>query len=144
MATATTETLARRWHEETANAGAQELALAPLVDKIAYGLARGLVVAIKELENHIGSETRKVSDSVGVRLDALQASFQELSNSVSELRARQATEIAALHTKTDQLSASTAERIDGLSKDLGVQQEDIAGIKSNFAACSSRMDMLTE
>src|ERR1051326_8679231 len=106
MATKTTEILAEHWHEEdaprpqkvdraanpeeqrftdrsAAKEAGQELALAPLVDKIAYGLARGLVVAMKELENHIASETRKVGDSVGRRLDTLQASFQDLSGVVS-------------------------------------------------------------
>src|ERR1700687_1622048 len=63
------------------------LALAPLVDRMAYGLARGLVEALKELENHIASETRSVGDNVGRRLDTLQASFQDLSDGVSQQRA---------------------------------------------------------
>lgn len=168
MATTTTETLARRWQEEALNGGAHDLALAPLVDKIAYGLAKGLVVAMKELEDHIASETRKVSESVGRRLDTLQASVQDLSGAVAEQRAmnlavqeqckelaaattslqetdtRQSTEIAALHAQADQISSSTTERIDALSKDLGVQQEDISGIKSNFATFCTRLDGLTE
>jgi hypothetical protein len=41
-----------------------DFALAPLVDKIAFGIASGLVVAVKELEQHIASETRKVGDAV--------------------------------------------------------------------------------
>src|SRR3954470_14573497 len=32
---------------------AEDFALAPLVDKIAHSIARGLVVAMKELEHHI-------------------------------------------------------------------------------------------
>src|SRR5579862_2597324 len=91
---AATTLLAEHWHERehgftnggTSGDAVQELALAPLVDKIAYGLARGLVVAIKELEDHIASETRKVEDGVGRRLDTLQASFQDLSGVVSEQR----------------------------------------------------------
>lgn len=154
MATTTTQILAEHWQEEAANGAAHELALAPLVDKIAYGLARGLVVAMKELENHIASETRKVSDSVGRRLDALQASFQDLSGVVSEQRTQTVTvqekckaleeATAALDAKTDQLSASVTQRIDGLGKDLSVQQEDIVEIKSNFAAFCARLDSLTE
>ena len=168
MATATTQVLAEQWQEDKANGAVHELALAPLVDKIAYGLARGLVVAMKELENHIASETRKVSDSVGRRLDALQVSFQDLSGVVSEQRAmnlavqekckvlaeataslqesdtRKAADIDTLRTATSQLSATMTERIDGLGKDLGVQQEDIAAIKSNFVGFCSRLDSLTE
>ncbi len=91
---AATTLLTEHWHEREhgfTNGGAPgeavpELALAPLVDKIAYGLARGLVVAIKELEDHIACETRKVADGVGRRLDTLQASFQDLSGVVSEQR----------------------------------------------------------
>jgi uncharacterized protein YicC (UPF0701 family) len=72
---------------ENGSAGpGEELVLAPLVDRIAYTIASGLVVAMKELENHIASETRKVGDSVGRRLDALQASFDELSGAMAEQR----------------------------------------------------------
>jgi chromosome segregation ATPase len=125
-----------------------DLALAPLVDKIAFGLARGLVVAMKELENHIASETRKVSESVGRRLDTLQASFQDLTEVVSEQRsmslsvqekceqlsvataalqesdARQAAELMAVRNDTRELSDSVAVHLDGISKDLAVQKTD--------------------
>src|SRR5579871_5903584 len=168
MATKTTEILGEHWQEEMANGSVHELALGPLVDKIAYGLAKGLVVAMKELENHIAGETRKVSDSVGRRLDTLQASFQDLSAVVSEQRVvnlsvqekcrelteatvslrdsgvRQSADLDALRAETGQLSTSLSERINGLSRDLGVQQEDIAAIKSNFTGLSSRLDSLTE
>jgi chromosome segregation ATPase len=125
-----------------------DLALAPLVDKIAFGLARGLVIAMKELENHIASETRNVGESVGRRLDTLQASFQDLSEVVSEQRsmslsvqekceqlaavtaslqesdARQAAELTALRNDTRELSDSVAVHIDGLTKQVAVHKED--------------------
>lgn len=125
-----------------------DLKLAPLVDKIAFGLARGLVIAMKELENHIASETRNVGESVGRRLDTLQASFQDLSDVVSEQRAmslsvhekceqlaaatsslqesdaRQASELSALRNETRELSDSVTVRIGGLSKEVAVQKED--------------------
>jgi chromosome segregation ATPase len=125
-----------------------DLKLAPLVDKIAFGLARGLVIAMKELENHIASETRNVGESVGRRLDTLQASFQDLTEVVSEQRsmslsvqekceqlaaataslgesdARQAAELSAVRNETRELSDSVAVRIGGLSKDVAVQKED--------------------
>jgi chromosome segregation ATPase len=105
MATNTTDIVAEHWFdaeeyrpqpdrpngkngsENGAERDTATLALAPLVDKIAYGFARGLVVALKELENHIASETRKVGESVGRRLDTLQASFQDLTGAVAEQRA---------------------------------------------------------
>src|SRR5713101_2887808 len=65
---------------------AEDFALAPLVDKIAYSIARGLVVAVKELEQHISGETRKVGDAVDRRLDTLQISLQDLSKFVGEQR----------------------------------------------------------
>jgi len=112
MATNTTEILTEHWHEQehrSTNGGttweaSQELALAPLVDKIAYGLARGLVVALKELENHIASETRQVADTVGRRLDTLQASFQDLSGAVSEQRSIS----LAVQDKCSELASATA------------------------------------
>ena len=217
-----------------------DLALAPLVDKIAYGIARGLVTAMKELEAHIASETRKVGESVGTRLDTMQASFQDLTGAVSELRAmnltvqdrceqlaaattslqethvrqetelaalrtetkalstsvserineaatsfreadarqetelaalrgetkelsasvserfseaaaslqkaeaRQASEVTALRDETKTLSTSVSERIDVLCKELGIQQEDMAGVKSTLCDFSSRADTLVE
>ena len=118
------------------------LALAPLVDKIAYGIARGLVVAMKELENHIASETRKVGDSVGRRLDTLQASVQDLTVAVSEQRAfsasiqeqcrelatgavslqeadrRQDVELESLRTATKETTAAISTRIDAATASL--------------------------
>src|SRR5689334_6156254 len=44
----------------TPETDAEDFALRPLVDRIAYGIARGLIVAVKELEHHIAAETRKV------------------------------------------------------------------------------------
>jgi chromosome segregation ATPase len=99
-----------------------DLALAPLVDKIAYGLARGLVVAFKELENHIASETRSVGDNVGRRLDSLQASFQDLSDGVSQQR--------AMRGETRELSQSVSERIDVLQGDTGRRLDTLqAGVQ---------------
>lgn len=131
-----------------------EPALAPLVDRIAVGFAKSLVMALKELENHIAAETRKVGDSLGRRLDALQASLSEQRSmslsvqdqcrdlaaetmSLRESDARQDAEIAALR-------ATVTERIDGMCKELSVQQEDIAELKSTLNGLTSRADGLLE
>ena len=168
MATNTTDVMAEHWLEAEAfrlhpdrpngkNGGengverdTSTLALAPLVDKIAYGFARSLVVALKELENHIAGETRKVGESVGRRLDTLQASFQDLTGAVSEQRAlnlavqeqcqrleaatvalreadaHQVEEVGAVRGEVKELSAAMSERVDGLGKELGARQ-DAAG-----------------
>ena len=219
---------------------AEDFALAPLVDKIAFGIARGLVVAMKELEHHIASETRKVGDTVERRLDTLHISLQELTRFVGEQRAtnvvvqdqlqqltvagaklqetdarqavelealrteakefsasvtqridistaslqesdarhaselealrtetkafsgsvseritvtvtalqesdaRQATDLAALQSETRASSKSVSQQVDSLCRDLGVQQEDIAAVKSTLNSHSSRVDALVE
>jgi len=144
-------------------------ALAPIVDKIAYGIAKGLVVAVKELENHIANETRKVGDAVGRRLDTLQISLQDVSKFVGEQRstniavqdqlretdARHAaalasvsqridTSVAALQNETKALSQSVSERIDSLCKELGVHQEDIGAVKATLSTVCSRVDAIVE
>jgi hypothetical protein len=102
---------------------APELALAPLVDKIAYGLARGLVVAFKELENHIASETHSVGDKVGRRLDSLQASFQDLSDGVSQQRA---------------LSLSVQEQCQQLAAATTSLQESVRARRRIWLRCAER------
>lgn len=121
---------------------AEDFVLAPLVDKIAYGIARGLVAAVKELEQHIASETRKVGDAVERRLDTLQISLQELSQFVGEQRstnvavqdqlqqltvagaglletdARQVVELEAFRTEARESSASVSQRIDTATASL--------------------------
>ena len=165
MATNTTDVMAEPWLEAEAfrlhpdrpngkNGGengverdTSTLALAPLVDKIAYGFARSLVVALKELENHIAGETRKVGESVGRRLDTLQASFQDLTGAVSEQRvlnlavqeqcqrleaataalreadAHQVEEVGAVRGEVKELSAGMSERVAVLGKELSARQD---------------------
>lgn len=146
----------------------QELALAPLAEKLAYGLARVLAVAMRDLEDHVAGETRKLGDAVNGRLDKLQASLQDLAAALSEQQsvglavqakceqlaaasaslrecdARHEAELTALRGETRDLSASVSERIDGLSRELGVQQEDIVAVKSTLCGLSSRVDALVE
>lgn len=180
---------------------ADNFALAPLVDKIAYGIARGLVVAMKELENHIATETRKVGDNVDRRLDILQTNLQDLSKFVGEQRStndavqgqlqelsaglketdarqaagvealrkeaqefsaavsqqiesstaslresdsRLASDLGALQAQTASLSQSLSERIDGICKELGIHQEDLAAVKATLCSFSSKVDALVE
>jgi chromosome segregation ATPase len=144
---------------------AEDFVLAPLVDKIAYGIARGLVVAMKELENHIASETRKVGDTVDRRLDTLQISLQDLSLFVREQRAtniatqdqlqqltvaaaglretdaRQAAELEALRTEAREFSASVSQRIDistaSLQESDARQGSELEGLRTETRAFSS-------
>jgi hypothetical protein len=42
---------------------------AAMAEKLGYGLATLFASAMKDLEDHIATETRKLSDTVGRRLD---------------------------------------------------------------------------
>jgi chromosome segregation ATPase len=118
---------------------AEGFALAPLVNKIAYGFAKGLVVAIKELEDHIANETRKVGETVDRRLDALQTTLEDLSNftvaqrstnaaveghlqeltaGLRQIDAREAADIETLRSEARDLSASISRRIDASGTSL--------------------------
>lgn len=122
---------------------AGDFVLAPLVDKIAYGISRGLVVAIKELEDHIAGETRKVGDTFERRLDVIQGILQEQSNFVGEQRStnaavqgrlqeltdalretdtRQAADVTSLRSEARESSAAISQRID--SSTAALQEAD--------------------
>jgi hypothetical protein len=114
-----------------------DFALFPLVDKIAYSFASGLIVAMRELEAHIAGETQKVSASVGRHLGSLQASFQELTEELSEQRTLNTAvqeKCRALEAITVSL-AQTDERQDG---DLKAIRTDAAALS---ASVSERFDL---
>ncbi len=100
----------------------EDFALAPLVDRLAYGLAKVLVVAVQEKCQQLAAAT-----------ELLQASD-----------ARQEAGLAALRSETKTFSTMISERVDLLFKELGVQQEDIAAIKSTLCGFSSRADAFVE
>jgi chromosome segregation ATPase len=145
--------------------GEDESALVPLLNKVAQSIAKGLVVAMKELEDHIAMETRKVGDAVDRRLDDLQNSLheisrfvadqhstnsavegrlQELQGSLHETAGRYAVDLDALRSETRASSQASNERIDGLCRDLGVQREEIAALSGALSALSSRVDAMVE
>jgi chromosome segregation ATPase len=136
---------------------AHDFVLAPLVDKIAYGIARGLVVAVKELEQHIASETRKVGEAVDRRLDTLQSGMEELSRFVAEQRAtnitvhgrleelsgglretdaRQSAAVDSLRTETTSFAASATQRIDAA---VAAQRESDARRETEMALLSQSL-----
>jgi len=145
----------RSYAEEDPALTAGDFALAPLVDKIAWGIARGLVVAVKELEDHIASETRKVGEAVDHRLDTFQAALDEVSKFIGDQRgtndavqgrlqeltlelragdAREVEDVEALRKEARESSASVTQRIDAL------QQET----RTSAQAISERIDGLSK
>jgi septal ring factor EnvC (AmiA/AmiB activator) len=146
----------------------EDFALAPLVDKIANGIARGLVEAIRELDHHIANETRKLGDTIERRLDTIQSSLLELTGFVADQRSinsavedqlqqltaagaelresdtRQAADLAALQNETRTVSQSLSERTDSLCRELGIQEEDMAAVKATLSNFCTRADALAE
>ena len=110
-----------------------DFALAPLVDKIAYGIARGLVVAVKELEQHIAGETRKVGDAVDRRLDTLNISLQELTRFVGEQRSTN----IAVQTQVEELTA-------GLRESEGRQTADVNSLRQEAREFSASVTQRIE
>jgi chromosome segregation ATPase len=84
-----------------------DFVLAPLVDKIAFGIAKGLVEAVRELERHIAGENHKLADAVDRRLDTLQTGLLEITKFVAEQR----TANAAVEARLSQLGEADARQI---------------------------------
>jgi chromosome segregation ATPase len=106
----------------------QELALAPLVDHVAYGFARVLVAAMKELETHIGNENRKLGENVGERLDSLQASVNELAGAALDQRSAS----RAIMDKFESLEAATVSLKDADNR----RHEEISALRTEVAAAA--------
>jgi septal ring factor EnvC (AmiA/AmiB activator) len=137
------------------HAEADYFPLRPLVDKIAFDIAKGLVAAVKELEHHIAGESRKVGEAVERRLDLLQMGFEEVSRFAGEQQstnsavqeqlqqltatdaglreesARHAGELETLRTEARDFSAIVSARLDSTS---AAQQESNAGHAADLAA----------
>jgi chromosome segregation ATPase len=134
----------------------ESFALAPLVDRIAFSMARGLVVAMKELEDHIANETRKVGDAVDRRLDILQTNLQELSGFMGEQRstnaavqgqlqelsaglketdARHTAGVEALRKEAQETSAAVSQRIESATTSL---RESDARLAAELGALQSQ------
>jgi len=84
---------------------AGDFRLSALVDKIAFDIARGLVEAVKELDHHIGSETRRLGEAVEIGLDSLQLGLRELSRFAEEQRSTN----EAVQNRVQQLEAAGAD-----------------------------------
>ena len=134
-----------------------------LLDKVAYGLGSVLMYAVQELQEHIATETRKVGDNLGQQLDVLQSSFHELTRLEAEQRAmilsmeqkyqqlaattatlqesgaRHESELSSLRTETREFAACASGRADALSKDLAVQQENLASVTSALSAATTSL-----
>jgi len=119
---------------EWANA---DFALRPLVDKIAYGMARGLVLALRELENHIAAETRKVGDAVDRRLSAFGVSLEDVSKFVTE----QSRTNAVMQDQLQQLGMAAAESRESGARQIAALEQLRTETRDVSASLSARMDL---
>jgi len=152
---------------------ADEFQFAPLVNRIAFGIARELAAAVKQLEDHVGSEVRRLGEGVERRLDSLQTDLRDQLQQLTtadaglwEANSRQAAELETLRTEARDFSNAVSgrfdatmsalqeemkasfqpvwDRIDNISRDLGARQEDIAATKTALDAICSRADAFVE
>ncbi len=110
---------------EAASRGEEDFALRPLVDKVAYAFASGLIVAMRELDAHIATQTQQVSDSVHLHLTALESSFKD---ALAEQRALN----AAVQEKFRELDAATV----ALAQTDEKQQGELDGLRGDATAFS--------
>jgi len=142
--------------EEIAVESGIDHGLDSLVDRIGRSLARGLVDALQELENHVAGETRRVGEALGQRLDSLQASVQDLTGALSdhqaasavvqeqcrqleaaagslqESDARQSGELEALRAESRDSAASLWGKIESLSGELNARLDEIGAVGSKL------------
>jgi DNA anti-recombination protein RmuC len=125
---------------------AGDFRLSALVDKIAFDIARGLVEAVKELDHHIGSETRRLGEAVESGLDSLQIGLRDLSRFTEEQRSRN----EAVQEHLQQLDAAVSARFDATL--AAVQESDTrhaaemaamrADTETSFRSVAERIDQL--
>jgi chromosome segregation ATPase len=108
----------------------------PLIDQVAHGFARALLIAMNELETRIVNENRKLGDAVGERLGALQASFKELADSVSEQRAQS----LLLQDRCETLEAATA----SLRESDTRREEELLAVRNDLNAKAASISNLVE
>ncbi len=108
----------------------------PLVDKIALGIARALVRAVKDLEYHVANEARKAGEAAEHRLDSLQNSSQELFRFVGEQIATN----GAVHDQLQQLTAGSAELREGQARHWAELETIRAEARDFSAAVYGRLD----
>ncbi len=141
-----------------------DFTLAPLVDKMAYSIARGLGVAMKEVEDHIAAGARKVSDTIERQMTLLQGNLAEISAFVQEQRAlnqslqerleqisaehnglretdaRHAADLESLRTETQGFSSMIAQKIEtanaSLHESVARQSSELEAMRTETRAFS--------
>ncbi|HZS52064.1 MAG TPA: hypothetical protein VFA54_14450 [Bryobacterales bacterium] len=126
-----------------------EQVVARLVGDVANGLAKVLVSALQDLEQHIAGETRKLATSFNQQLDRLQTTVESLlplGERIEQLAGAIAEQKAvglAAHEKCSQLAAETA-----LLREADGRYENALGslraeMQERTASVSERLEALT-
>jgi chromosome segregation ATPase len=144
-----------------------DFAFEPLVSRIAFGIARELASAIKQLEHHIGSEARKLGEAVERRLDSLQIANSAVQDQLQQLAAadaglweantRQAADLETLRAEARDFSTAVSGRFDAtlaaLQGDINVSLQpvwdridnlsrDLGARQEDIAATKSTLDAI--
>lgn len=111
----------------------------PVVNRIAFGIARELSSAVKQLEHHIGGEARKLAEAVERRLDSFQSANSAVHDQLQQLATadaglweatnRQAGELETLRTEARDFSNAVSGRFDAtmaaLQGDINVSLQPV-------------------
>lgn len=107
---------------------------------------QGTVDDLMQLMERIEQLTATVSEQRSVGL-AVQEKYEQLAAGMESLReadAHHGSEIGALRSEMQQLSASVSERLDALAAKLWLQHEEVSGLKSTVSEISPRVAALVE
>ena len=104
------------------------------------------VESLLPLKERIEQLTQTVHEQRSVGL-AVQEKYEQLTATAAaleEANARHESELGVLRNETKKSSASTSQRLNALSARLGLQQEELSGLKSTVSEVSPRVAALVE
>lgn len=111
----------------------------PLVNRIAFGIAREIAVAIKELEHHVETEVRKSGEAGERRLNSFQSELAEMSHLMEEHRSFG----GALRDQLQRLDAADAELRDAQGRQTAEMETVRTEVRESSGAVSARLDAIT-
>lgn len=108
----------------------------PLVNRIAFGIAKEIAVAIKELEHHVQMEARKSAEAAERRLEGFQNELAEFSRFAGEQGSLNAT----VHQRLEQLASADGDLREAQSRQAGELQTIREDARDFSGAVSARFD----
>jgi chromosome segregation ATPase len=122
-----------------------EFRFAPLVNRIAFGIARELAAVIKQLEDHIGGEVRRLGESVEHRLDSLQTGLLQIDlPELSRFAGEQRNTNSAVQDQLQQLTTADAGLWEANNRQAAELETLRAEARDFSTAVSGRFDAVWE